>query len=98
MYRELGNSGAWRGTDINYVVITLPSRKKRRYYNFIVSLLSLTLLLPIEQWSVVLLSKPACRFRYSNCCTVAIYDRRFLHCGLSARETDEATTDQFDQL
>lgn len=27
MYREMGNGGAWRGTEINYVVIILPLHK-----------------------------------------------------------------------
>lgn len=30
MYREMGNGGAWGGTDINYVVITLPSHTQKR--------------------------------------------------------------------
>lgn len=33
MYREMDNGGTWRGTDINYVVITLPSNTHKKSRN-----------------------------------------------------------------
>ena len=45
MYREMDNGGTWRGTNINYIVINFSSNTKKSQYNFIVSLLSLMLII-----------------------------------------------------
>lgn len=98
MYREMGNGGAWGGTDINYVVIILPSHTKKKIaINIILlSLLSLILLLPNDRTVSAVLLLTTCRSRLFRSIYAHCDERRFRY--FSIKRAGRGLKPAIDQL
>lgn len=81
MYREMGNGGAWRGTEINYVVITSSFAQKKQVAINISLLCHYCTLTSCYQQS---------RFRYSDRLVRIAMNGGFKCCGLNVRKAERS--------